>query len=96
MLKPAFLIVSLFACISLHAQQRPLLPERRRPLLQELQLTQRQRMEIKELIRQQRAQELLNNLRLQQILTPQQKAKLQAYLKRKDLLDSLDQPKKQP
>ena len=95
MLRPFFLIVFLFACVSLHAQQRPFRPERR-PLLKELQLTPKQRIQIQELIRQQRAQEMLNNLRLQQILTPQQRARLQQYMKRKELLDSLDEPKKLP
>ena len=73
-----------------------MLRERKNPLLQELQLTQRQRIEIKELIRQQKAQDMLYNLRLQQILTPQQKEKLDRYVKRKALLDSLDQSKKLP
>jgi len=95
MLKSFLLIVSFFACTALGAQPKLMLRERRKPLLlQELQLTQRQRIQLQELVRQQKAQEILYNMRLQQILTPAQKEKLRLYIKRKELLDSLDQPKK--
>jgi len=97
MLKSFLLIVSFFACTTLGAQPRLMLRERRKPLLlQELQLTQRQRIQLQELVRQQKAQEILYNIRLQQILTPAQQEKLRLYIKRKELLDSLDQPKKLP
>ena len=98
MFRAILLIVSFFAfaTTAAHAQQRLMLRERKRPLLQELQLTQRQRIQIQELIRQQRTQELLYNMRLQQILTPAQKEKLDRYMKRKTLPDSLDQSKKLP
>ena len=96
MLKPILLIIFLFACTAGSAQQRLMPQERKRPLLQELQLTQRQRIQLKELVRQQRAQEMLNNIRLQQILTPVQIEKLRGYIKRNNLLDSLDQSKKLP
>jgi len=89
------LIVSLFACISLSAQKR-FQPERKKPLLQELQLTQRQRIQLQELVRQQRAQEIMNNIRLQQILTPAQREKLRLYIRRNQWPDSLDQSKKLP
>lgn len=97
MFKTVLLIVSFFACATLGAQPKLMLRERRKPLLlQELQLTQRQRIQLQELVRQQKAQEILYNMRLQQILTPAQKEKLRLYIKRRELLDSLDQPKKLP
>ena len=94
MAKAILLIISLLAFSGLYAQQRPIMRERSRPLLKELQLTPRQRTQIQELIRQQRVQEVLYNIRLQQILTPAQKQKLLQYNKQKELLDSLDHQKK--
>ena len=90
------LIVSLLVFSTLHAQQRLIMRAERKPLLRELQLTQRQRIQIQELVRQQRAQELIYNMRLQQILTPAQREKLLQYTRQKELADSLDRAKKLP
>jgi hypothetical protein len=92
-IKSIILAAALLAGVSANAQQRFMV---RRPLLKELQLTRQQRIQIQELIRQQRAQQLLYDMRLQQILTPAQKERLQRYNQQKALLDSLDRQKRQP
>lgn len=73
-----------------------MLREQNRPLLKELQLTPRQRMQIQQLIRQEKMQQLLYNERLQQILSPAQKEKLLRYNRQKEIQDSLNNIKKQP
>jgi hypothetical protein len=93
-IKSIILATALLAAVSLHAQQRMMAP--RRPLLKDLQLSRQQRLQIQELIRQQRAQQMQYDLRLQQILTPAQKARLQQYNRQKALQDSLDRQKRQP
>ncbi len=65
-------------------------------MLKELQLTPRQRLQIQQLIHQERMQQLLYNQRLQQILTPAQKEKLLRYTRQKEIQDSLNNIKKQP
>ncbi len=83
-------------CTFANAQQQRMPRGQNRPILKELQLTQRQRAEILALIRQEKLQQLLYNQRLQQILTPAQKEKLLRYNRRKELLDSLNNEKRLP
>ncbi|HEY4147720.1 MAG TPA: hypothetical protein VGM41_02260 [Chitinophagaceae bacterium] len=97
MAKSILLVLFLFSFSFAMAQQRRMpRPQQGRPLLKELQLTPRQRMQIQQLIRQERVQQLLYNQRLQQILTPAQKEKLLRFNKQRGLLDSLNNEKRVP
>ena len=74
-------IAIIFSTLCMEAQLRPNL-ERRIQLLKQLTITEMQRMQIQQLIQEERIQQLWRSKRLQQILTPEQRKKLRKLKKK--------------
>jgi hypothetical protein len=79
-----------------NAQPRPGV-ERKIQLLEQLRITQSQRIQLQELVQEEKLQQLWHSKRLQQILTPQQLKKLQQLRKEKQpVADTLTNKKNLP
>ena len=77
-----FMIVSLFSCLCLPAQVRPKIENKIR-LLNQLSITEKQKEQIRQLLREEKLQKYWRDKRLEQILTPEQLIKLQQLKKEK-------------
>jgi Spy/CpxP family protein refolding chaperone len=75
-----YFIAILFLSFSFHvkAQPSPRQPEKLQ-LLRELRLTKAQKMQLQQLIKEERLQQYLRDKKLKEILTPEQLKKLQQY-----------------
>ena len=90
------LTVMLFLVYDTNAQPRPGV-ERKIQLLEQLRITQSQRIQLQQLVQEEKLQQQWHNKRLQQILTPQQLKKLQQLRKEKQpVADTLTNKKNLP